>query len=114
METITESHYKGDRKRDFTPEESARAKTACEFVIDLTKAISRSGYYDSNHPVSREVKRGLYDFFKATLGNSSEIMLTCHEFEEKYDIHISGILDEPFNIRKMAYSNILDLYIPKL
>jgi hypothetical protein len=114
METITESHYKGDSKRDFTPEESARAKTACEFVIDLTKAISRSGYYDSNHPVSREVKRGLYDFFKATLGNSSEIMLTCHEFEEKYDIHISGILDEPFNIRKMAYSNILDLYIPKL
>ncbi|KUG22553.1 hypothetical protein ASZ90_007672 [hydrocarbon metagenome] len=114
METITESHYKGDRKRDFTPEELARAKTACEFVIDLTKAISRSGYYDSNHPVSREVKRGLYDFFKATLGNSSEIMLTCHEFEEKYDIHISGILDEPFNIRKMAYSDILDLYIPKL
>ena len=114
METITESHYKGDSKRDFTPEELVRAKTACEFVIDLTKAISRSGYYDSNHPVSREVKRGLYDFFKATLGNSSEIMLTCHEFEEKYDIHISGILDEPFNIRKMAYSNILDLYIPKL
>lgn len=111
---VAEIRYKSDSKKDFTPEELTRAKTACEFVIDLTKAISRSGYYDSNHPVSREVKRGLYDFFKTTLGSSSEIMLTCHEFDEKYDIHISGILDEPFNIRKLAHSDILELYIPKL
>lgn len=114
MNTVTESRYKSDSKRDFTPEELAKARTACDFVIDLTKAISRSGYYDANHPVSHEVKRGLYDFFKATLGSSSEIMLTCHEFEEKYDIHISGILGEPFNIRKLAHSDILELYIPKL
>ncbi|KQC07641.1 MAG: hypothetical protein APR62_06225 [Smithella sp. SDB] len=114
MKTFADNHYKSDSKKDFTPEELVRAKTACEFVIDLTKAISRSGYYDSNHPVSREVKRGLYDFFKTTMGSSSEIMLTCHESEEKYDIHVSGILNEPFNIRKLAHSDILELYIPKL
>ena len=64
MKTSTDSYYKHDDKRDLTPEELVKAKTACEFVINLTKAISRSGYYDSNHPVSQEVKRGLYDFFK--------------------------------------------------
>ena len=114
MKPITDNLYSGDAKKDLLPEELVRAKKACEFVIDLTKAISRSGYYDASHPVSREVKRGLYDFFKTTLGSSPEIMLTCHEFEEKYDIHISGILDEPFNIRKLAHSDILELYIPKL
>jgi hypothetical protein len=114
MKTITDSNYKLDEKKELKPEELVKAKTACEFVVDLTKAISRSGYYDANHPVSREVKRGLYDFFKDALGSSSEIMLTCHEFEEKTDIHISGILDEPFNIRKLTHSDVSELFIPKL
>jgi hypothetical protein len=114
MKTITDSNYKHDEKRNLTPEELVKAKTACEFVINLTKAISRSGYYDANHPISGEVKRGLYDSFKNALGSSSEIMLTCHEFEEKTDIHISGILDEPVNIRKLTKADTSDLFVPKL
>ena len=103
-----------DEKKDLTPEELVKAKTACEFVINLTKAISRSGYYDSSHPISGEVKRGLYDFFKNALGSSSEIMLTCHDSGEKTDIHISGILAEPFNIRKLTKADASDLFVPKL
>ena len=114
MKTAIDSNYKHDEKRDLTPEELVKAKTACDFVINLTKAISRSGYYDSNHPISGEVKRGLYDSFKNALGSSSEIMLTCHEFEEKTDIHISGILDEPVNIRKLTKADTSDLFVPKL
>ena len=114
MKTTTDSYYKHDDKRDLTPEELVKAKTACEFVINLTKAISRSGYYDSNHPVSQEVKRGLYDFFKNALGSSSEIMLTCHDSGEVTDIHISGILNEPVNIRKLAKAEASDLFVPKL
>jgi hypothetical protein len=114
MKTITDSNYKHDEKKDLTPEELVKAKTACEFVINLTKAISRSGYYDSNHPISGEVKRGLYDSFKDALGSSSEIMLTCHDSGEKTDIHISGILDEPVNIRKLTKAEASDLFVPKL
>ena len=114
MKTTTDSNYKHDEKRDLTPEELVKAKTACEFVINLTKAISRSGYYDSNHPISGEVKRGLYDSFKDALGSSSEIMLTCHDSGEKTDIHISGILDEPVNIRKLTKADTSDLFVPKL
>ena len=114
MKTTTDSHYKHDDKRDLTPEELVKAKTACEFVINLTKAISRSGYYDSNHPISGEVKRGLYDSFKNALGSSSEIMLTCHDSGEVTDIHISGILDEPVNIRKLTKADTSDLFVPKL
>ncbi|HNZ64994.1 MAG TPA: HEAT repeat domain-containing protein [Smithella sp.] len=114
MKTIAETGYKKDEKKDFTPEEFAKAKTTCDFVIELTKAISRSGYYDAHHPVSQEVKKGLYDAFKNALGGSSEIMLTCHDVEDQVDVHISGILDEPFNIRKLTQSNTSDLFVPKL
>jgi hypothetical protein len=114
MKTITDSHYRHDDKKDLSPEELVKAKAACEFVINLTKAISRSGYYDSNHPVSQEVKRGLYDSFKNVLGSSSEIMLTCHDSGEVTDIHISGILDEPVNIRRLTKADTSDLFIPKL
>lgn len=114
MEAITESSYKTDEKKSFSPDEFAKAKTVCDFVIDLTKAISRSGYYDANHPVSGEVKRGLYDAFIKALGRSAEIMLTCHDYEDHVDIHISGILDEPFNIRKLTHANTSDLFVPKL
>jgi hypothetical protein len=114
MKTTTDSHYKHDEKKELTPEELVKAKTACEFVINLTKAISRSGYYDSHHPISGEVKRGLYDSFKDALGSSSEIMLTCHDSGEVTDIHISGILDEPVNIRKLAKAEASDLFVPKL
>lgn len=114
MKTITETSYKTSEKKDFTPEEFAKAKTTCEFVIELTKAISRSGYYDADHPVSLDVKKGLYDAFKNALGNSAEIMLTCHDVDDQVDIHISGILDEPFNIRKLTHANTSDLFIPKL
>ena len=114
MNTNTDGSYKTNEKRDLTTEEFVKAKTACEFVIDLTKAISRSGYYDSSHPVSLDVKKGLYDSFINALGSSSEIMLTCHEVGETVDIHISGILDEPFNIKKLTKENTLDLFVPKL
>ena len=114
MQTVEKTSYKKDEKKEFTPDEFAKAKTTCEFVIELIKAISRSGYYDSHHPVSQEVKKGLYIAFKKTLGDSSEIMLSCHEYEDKVDIHISGILNEPFNIRKLTQSSTSDLFVPKL
>ena len=114
MTTITDGSYKTSEKKDFTSEEFIKAKTTCEFVIELTKAISRSGYYDAGHPVSFDVKKGLYESFIDALGSSSEIMLTCHDFGEKVDIYISGILNEPFNIRKLTKENTLDLFVPKL
>lgn len=113
METVA-AKQKSEEKKDFSPEEHDRAKAACEFVIELTKAISRSGYYDADHPVSQEVKKGLYDHFQKIMGKSPELMLTCHETEEGADIHISGILNEPFNIRKLTHATTSDLFVPKL
>jgi hypothetical protein len=114
MAAITDGSYKSSEKKDFTPEEFTKAKATCEFVIDFTKAISRSGYYDASHPVSLDVKKGLYATFLNILVGSPELMLTCHDVGEQVDIYISGILEEPFNIRKLTKENTLDLFVPKL
>jgi len=41
-------------------------------------------------------------------------MLTCLEHEDTVDIHISGVLDQPFNIRKLTHATTSDLFVPKL
>ncbi|HON58992.1 MAG TPA: hypothetical protein P5040_02035 [Smithella sp.] len=114
MEPFAAPKQKSEGKRDFSPEEHEKAKAVCEFVIELTKAISRSGYYDADHPVSLDVKKGLYEKFQDVLAASAELMLTCHEHAEGEDIHISGILNEPFNIRKLTHATTSDLFVPKL
>ena len=52
-------------KKNLTPEERAKVKPAAEFIMDLTKAMLRSGYYSPEHPGTQEAKKGLYvQFFK--------------------------------------------------
>jgi len=41
-------------------------------------------------------------------------MLTCLEHEDTVDIHISGVLDQPFNIRKLTHATTSDMFVPKL
>ncbi|MCX5851376.1 MAG: HEAT repeat domain-containing protein [Deltaproteobacteria bacterium] len=115
MNTHTHSNfYAHDEKIKFAPDEFMKAQIACDFVVDLTKAISRSGYYDPAHPSSREVKEGLYGSFQRALGGAPEIMLTCRETDSQPDIYIVGILDEPAGMRRLTRTNIAIIFIPKL
>ncbi|MDX2500041.1 MAG: hypothetical protein QNL14_05975, partial [Deltaproteobacteria bacterium] len=44
-----------------------KAKPSGEFLMDLTKAMLRSGYYASDHPGAGGAKQGLYESFKKCL-----------------------------------------------
>jgi HEAT repeat protein len=91
-----------------------KAKPSGEFLMDLTKAMLRSGYYASDHPGSGGAKQGLYESFKKCLEGSSEIMITHQETREKSDIMITGILDEPVNVRTLVGAGMAELFVPKL
>jgi hypothetical protein len=91
-----------------------KAKPSGEFLMDLTKAMLRSGYYASDHPGSGGAKKGLYESFKKCLKDSSEIMITHQETREKSDIMITGILDEPVNVRILVGAGMAELFVPKL
>jgi hypothetical protein len=101
-------------KKNLTPEERERVKPAADFIMDLTKAMLRSGYYSTNHPGSQKAKKGLYSRFLKSLGNSPEMMVTNLETPKKKDILITGILDEPVSVRTLVGTGMAELFVPKL
>ena len=104
----------GREKKDLTPAERERIKPAGDFVMDLTKAMLRTGYYSPDHPGSQNAKRGLYEAFRKCLNDSAEIMITSQETREKSDVLITGILDEPVNVRTLVGAGMAELFVPKL
>jgi HEAT repeat protein len=101
-------------KKDLTLEERKKVKPSGEFLMDLTKAMLRSGYYSADHPGSEGAKKGLFEKFKACLDESRQIEITKQETREKVDILITGILDEPVNVRILVGAGMAELFLPKL
>ena len=101
-------------KKDLSLEERKKIKPSGEFLMDLTKAMLRSGYYSSDHPGSEGAKHGLYEKFQNCLGESREVMITKQETREKVDMLITGILEEPVNVRTLVGAGMAELFLPKL
>ncbi len=101
-------------KKDLSPAERGRIKPVGEFVMDLTKAMMRSGYYAAEHPGSHNAKQGLYDALQRCLGESPEITISHQQTREKDEILITGILDEPVNVRAVVGAGMAELFVPKL
>lgn len=101
-------------KKNLTPEEHFKVKPAAEFIMDLTKAMLRSGYYSPEHPGTQEAKKGLYSNFVKCLSDSQEIMITNVVTPKKKDILITGILDEPVSVRTLVGAGMAELFVPKL
>ena len=101
-------------KKDLTIPEREKVKPIVEFIMDLTNALLRSGYYSPDNPGAQEAKRGLYKAFQNSLGDLNEIMLAHQETREQSDILITGILDEPVNMQTLLGAGMADLFVPKL
>lgn len=101
-------------KRELTPAERERVKPVGEFIMDLAKAMLRSGYYAADHPGAKTAKTGLYEEFQKSLGEQKEIMLTSQETREKVDVLISGVLEEPVTVRAVVGAGLAEMFIPKL
>jgi hypothetical protein len=101
-------------RRELTAEERERVQPAAAFVMDLVKAMLRTGYYSPEHPGSRQAKLGLYNSLQGCLADAHEIMILNRETRESRDILISGILEEPVNVRLLVGPGMADLFVPKL
>ena len=101
-------------KKDLSAAERERIKPVGEFVMDLTKAMLRTGYYASDHPGSQKAKHGLYEALQRCLRDCPEIMVTNQEVRERNEILITGILDEPVNVRTVVGAGMAELFVPKL
>jgi len=101
-------------KKDLSLEERKKVKPSGDFLMDLTKAMLRSGYYDAEHPGSEGAKQGLYEKFQDCLGESRQVEITKQETREAVDIMIAGILEEPVNVRTLVGAGKAELFVPKL
>lgn len=101
-------------KKQLSQKDREKVKPAGEFLMDLTKAMLRSGYYSPDHPGAENAKQGLYEAFKKCLQDSSEIMITHQETREHSDILITGILDEPVDVKILVGTGMAELFVPKL
>ncbi len=101
-------------KKELSSEERERVQPSGEFIMDLTKAMLRSGYYSPDHPESQQAKTGLYEELEKALGDSKEIMLTAEELQGKFDVLITGILNEPLSVRTVVGAGMAELFMPKL
>lgn len=101
-------------KKNLTAPEREKIKPVADFIMDLTKAMLRTGYYSPEHPGALEAKQGLYEQFQKCLGDSQEIMITNLDTRQTSDILITGILDEPVSVRTLVGSGKAGLFEPKL
>ena len=104
----------GEPRKELSAAERERIKPVGEFVMDLTKAMMRSGYYAAEHPGSHNAKQGLYDALQRCIGDSPEITLSHQQTREQDEILITGILDEPVNVRAVVGAGMAELFVPKL
>jgi HEAT repeat protein len=100
--------------KELSPEERERVKPVGDFIMDLAKAMLRSGYYAPDHPGAKTAKAGLFESLQRSLAEKNEIMLINQETREKTDVLISGILDEPVSVRTVVVAGMAELFVPRL
>jgi HEAT repeat protein len=93
--------------------ERKRMEKAAVFVLDLVKAMLRSGYYAPEHPGSKRAKEGVYNEFREVLGDRSDITLASQEKKGRFDVMISGILDDYVSLREVVGIEQARIFIPK-
>ena len=101
-------------KKELTKAERDKAMSAADFILNMTKAMLRSGYYDPEHPASKQAKKGLFQELQKNAATISEIIITREESRKTHDIIITGILDEPVSMRNVVGVGRAELFIPKL
>ncbi|MBW2467289.1 MAG: hypothetical protein JRF02_08315, partial [Deltaproteobacteria bacterium] len=102
------------KKKELTPQERERAQSVADFILNMIKAMLRSGYYDPEHPASKEAKKGLFHEFQACIGSAPEIMIGKEQIHDEVDIIITGILNEPVSVQNIVGVGRAELFVPKL
>ncbi len=102
------------KEKKLTPEERKKAEPVAQFIMNLAKAMARSGYYDPAHPGSQRAKLGLLEEFVTVAGECNELGVAVQRTREGSDIMITGILNEPVSAKALVGTRVAELFVPKL
>ncbi len=101
-------------KKELSLAERVKVQSIADFILNMIKTMLRSGYYDPDHPASKEAKDGLFSEFQKHSNELKEIMISKEESNKSIDFIITGVLDEPVSLRNVVGLGKADLFIPKL
>ncbi|MBS3758185.1 MAG: hypothetical protein KGY61_05940 [Desulfobacterales bacterium] len=117
MEPVDAAEDHGEvvqEKKELTEAERERMEPVGQFIMNLTKAVLRSGYYDPDHPGAVSAKHGLFEEFQNVLFDARELMITKEEGREQVDFLITGLLELPVTVRTVVGQGVAELFAPKL
>ena len=101
-------------KQQLTEWERSRVKPAGDFLMALTKAMLRGGHDTPDHAGTQSTKEDLFKAFQKCRGESGEISITRLVTQQSSEILVTGILDDPVNIRLLFGSGMSEFLVPKL
>ncbi len=85
-----------------------------QFVMDLIKALLKTGYYDPDHPQARQARAGLHAQFRALMKDRFELGFVRTASAENPEIITEGVLTEPLSLAALLGKGVGALFVPKL
>ena len=94
-------------------EQKLRVQLA-QFVMDFIKAMTKTGYYDPDHPEARQARAGLHAQLRTLLKGRFELGFVRTTAAEHPEIIVEGVLPEPINLAALLGKGVGALFVPKL
>ena len=118
MNAAGDEEEKGPR-RVFEPltaqlgEDSHERAVVMDFLLDIIKAMLRTGYYDPEHPEAQRASEGLYEEFQEILQGRIELSFITTFQRDNPDLLVDGPFPDPIYLSSLLTSSMGELFIPK-
>lgn len=96
-----------------TEEDQKLRVDLAQFVMDLVKAMTKTGYYDPDHPQARQARGGLHAHFRGLMRDRFELGFVRTASAENPEIIVEGVLLEPINLGTLLGKGVGALFVPK-
>lgn len=85
-----------------------------QFVMDFIKAMTKTGYYDPDHPEARQARTGLHAHLRTLMKDRFELGFVRTASAENPEIIVEGVLPEPISLAALLGRGVGALFVPKL
>ena len=85
-----------------------------QFILDLAKAMLRTGYYAPDHPQAQQSLEGLHEEFRAAVGDGSGLTFLVGQAGDAETVLVQLHGDEPKTLDHIMVRGMAELFSPKL
>lgn len=92
---------------------AARAALA-EFLVMFSRAILKTGHYESGHPEAKRSKAALFTLVGKVFEHQPQVTLSVIQFGENETVVVGGVVDDPIHLSYFLRQEGADLFLPKI